>query len=166
MYFDKASSLLPFVSNPFSSVCYLYSRRINCYCYNVLYLLLWIYLCIQLLYLLLLLPSTTLLCNPVLLSAPVCALTSPSEILTDCLWVTVTYRWQAAGISRNSDNDILPLPFPCSFCFNSARQFAKKQVSNNSSPLLTKDSLYSLQFTFLFFFLLFLSLLLSLPDNS
>src|ERR1043166_1583063 len=36
MYFDKASSLIPFVSNPFFSVCYLYSR-INCYCYKVLY---------------------------------------------------------------------------------------------------------------------------------
>ena len=114
MYFDKASSLLPFVSNPFSSVCYLYSSRINCYCYNVLYPFVDLPLNSALVPLLLL-PSTTLLCNPVLLSAPVCALTSPSEILpAACMVAGRHVRWRAA-ISRNSDNDILPLPFPCSF---------------------------------------------------
>ena len=59
--------------------------------------------------------STTSWCNLVLLLAVfLCVLTSFLEILPAACKVKGTHvRWRAA-ISRNSDKDILLLPFPCS----------------------------------------------------
>ena len=152
MYFDKSFPhsffILPFVKYPFTSVCYLDTSAVNCYHYVVSF---WIYVWVQV-YLYPFYSSTRLLWNLVLSPwVSLYELTSFLEsLLIDGMEVGTHVRWRAA-ISRNSDSDSEGLPFLCSFSL-ALLASPKKPESNNISPLLTRDSLYSLQFIFLFGF--------------
>ena len=155
MYFDKASYLItiiiiiiiiPFLSNPLI-LFVTFIQAINCYCYNVFFkVYLWdIDVPLPL-------PSPShhdVICSA--FAVFLCVLTSFLEILQSSCKVEV-HMYNGEQRYRGIRIKIFAPSFPLFISLNSARQFSKKSVSNITSPRLTRDSLYSLQFIFLFFF--------------